>query len=88
MNELQLLCDSNFIDIVLITEVKAKNTLEEPSVTQFNLEGYNTYANLNDANCNRGVIIYINHNLNTYITVNQWNYEPEGVHLSIKLEKK
>ena len=86
MNELQLICDSNFIDVVLITEVKAKNTLEEPSVTQFNLEGYNIYSNLDDTNSNRGVNVYINQSLCTNITVNQWNHEPEGVHLSIKLD--
>ena len=86
VNELQLLCDSHFIDIILVTEVKAKNSLEEPSLSQFNLEGYTTYSNFEDPNCSRGVIIYVSLSLGTYTTVNQWIYEPEGVHLSFKLE--
>jgi hypothetical protein len=87
MNELQLICDSYQVDIAMITEVKAKNTLEDPEELQFGLTGYTSFSNLQDENSHRGAIVYVSESVNTSITVHKWSHSPEGVQLTLSLHE-
>ena len=46
MIELQLLAADNKADIIMVTEIKPKYSLEPTTTHQLNLEGYVTYSNL------------------------------------------
>ena len=58
-----LLTSDNKTDIIIVTEIKPKYSLESITTQQLKLEGYVTYSNLEHQETSRGIAICITEKL-------------------------
>ena len=68
MIESQLLAADNKANIIIVTEIKLKKSLEPKTRQQLNLEGYVTYSNLEHQETSSGIAIYITEKLTEHTT--------------------
>ena len=65
MRELNLLVNNEKIDVLLVTEVKPKYSLENVTKQQFEIEGYELFPNVEADMSHRGINIYVTDHLAT-----------------------
>jgi len=68
MIELQLLACDNKADIIIVTEIKPKYSLEPTTTQQLKLDGYVIYSNLEHQEASRGIAIYLTEKLSEHTT--------------------
>ena len=68
LNELHLLAVEHHLDIIMITEVKAKYSFEPITPQHIKLEGFDIYSNFEDNESKRGIAIYISHRIYDKVT--------------------
>ena len=56
--ELQLLIEEYYLDIIMVTEITPKYSVDPMCVSSFSMEGYQVYTNL-EGEEHGGVVIYI-----------------------------